>query len=92
VSTIEPKYQRGDKVRLVTGGPSMAISAVHKERDLQQRYGDDFVYENAAGNLAISRKVLSEFRRLNKDCVVWERGERCWRPRETTDAVGRMQD
>ena len=41
---------------------------------------EEFTYINDNGNLAISKAVLKEFRKLTEDLVVWERGERCWRP------------
>lgn len=49
-------------------------------------------YHNAAGNLAIDRKVLAAFKKLMPDDVVWSRGERHWRYRKPYDAPGRMQD
>jgi hypothetical protein len=55
---------------------------------IEQKFGRDFVYENEAGNLAISKKVLAEFRKLTPN-VVWERGERLWRKRERYDPAGR---
>lgn len=54
-----------------------------------QSFGQSFVYENENGNWAISRKVLAEFRKLTEDTVVWERGERCWRRRQSYDTPGR---
>ena len=32
--------------------------------DIQTKFGSDFVYENENGNLAISKKVLNEFKKL----------------------------
>lgn len=57
--------------------------------DIQTNFGDDFVYINDAGNLAISRTVLTAFRKLTEDSVVWERGERFWRRREDYDPEGK---
>ena len=59
--------------------------------EIQTRFGDEFVYTNDNGNLAISREVLREFRKLTADTVVWERGERYWRFRESYDSPGRRQ-
>jgi hypothetical protein len=56
------------------------------------RFGSDCVYENENGNLAIDRKVLSEFRKLTTDDVVWERGERLWRRREDYDPEGQLAE
>lgn len=58
--------------------------------DIQQKFGDEHVYEN--GNMAISRAVLAEFRKLTKDTVVWSRGERFWRFREKYNSDQRQQD
>ena len=58
---------------------------------IQEKFGDDFVYLNDNGNLAISRSVLKEFRLLTGEDFVWERGERCWRFRQQYDQPGRQQ-
>ena len=47
--------------------------------EIESQYGDEFVYINENGNLAVSRNVLSEFRKLTEGKVVWSRGERYWR-------------
>lgn len=60
--------------------------------EISERFGDDFVYTNANGNDAIVASVLKAFRQLSKDSVVWERAERCWRLRQSSDAPGRQQD
>jgi hypothetical protein len=51
----------------------------------------EWIYENEAGNSAISAKVLKEFNKLTGSEVVWERSARQWRPREKGDEPGRMQ-
>lgn len=61
---------------------------VYKIRD---DFGDEFVYINQNGNLAIDRKVLKEFRKLTENEVIWERGERLWRKRESYDPPNRRQ-
>jgi hypothetical protein len=53
--------------------------------EIQKQYGDEYVYPNENGNLAIDRKVLTEFNKLTKDNVVWSRGERYWRFRQDGD-------
>ena len=61
-------------------------------RQILERFGDEHVYHNENGNLAISKKVLKEFRDRTPD-VVWERGGRLWRKRERYDAgTGRQTD
>lgn len=51
-------------------------------RKIRERWGDEYVYNNRNGNLAISKPVLKEFRKLTENSLVWERGERAWRPRK----------
>ena len=47
--------------------------------DIQEKFGDDFVYINENGNLAISKKVLNEFKKLKEqNNIEWYRSERCW--------------
>ena len=53
--------------------------------DIAGKFGDQFTYINENGNPAISRAVLAEFRRLTEPDVVWARGERCWRKRQSYD-------
>jgi len=60
--------------------------------EIASRFGDDFVYTNANGNLAIDRRVLSVFRKLTPENVVWENGERMWRFREPYDPPGRRAE
>lgn len=60
--------------------------------DIEQRFGGEFVVVNDNGNSAIRRDVLSAFRELSGESVVWERGERLWRKRESFDDPGRQQD
>jgi hypothetical protein len=60
--------------------------------EIARTHGKEFVYVNQNGNLAIDRKVLSAFRKLTPQSVVWERGERMWRFREDYDAPGRQTD
>jgi hypothetical protein len=61
--------------------------------EIKQRFGEEFTYINANGNVAISKPVLAAFRRLSGDGVVWSRSERCWRRRAMWDRQpGRQQD
>ena len=76
------------------------LEQITKKRELYQneivyliedKFGSQFVYENEAGNLAISREVLKEFRKLTEKTVVWSRIELCWRIRSADDPkVGRL--
>lgn len=61
--------------------------------EIQEKFGDEFVYINQNGNPAIDRKVLAEFRKLTEGKVVWSRGERYWRFKEDyDDPDSRMTD
>lgn len=78
------------------------FSQINKKRELyhedivyqiEEKFGSKFVYENQAGNLAISREVLKEFRKLTEKTVVWSRIELCWRIRGAGDPkVGRLAE
>lgn len=47
--------------------------------DIQEKFGDEYVYENENRNLAISTKVLKEFKKLKEDNdIEWDRSNRCW--------------
>ncbi|MGO7484071.1 hypothetical protein ACCT28_23005 [Rhizobium ruizarguesonis] len=60
--------------------------------EIRDRFGEDYVYLNQSGNLAISRAVLKEFRKLTEGKLVWERGERAWRPARVDEAGKRSAD
>lgn len=59
---------------------------------IAEKFGDKFTYDNENGNLAIRREVLSTFGRMTAADVVWDRSERAWRWRESSDSAGRQQD
>lgn len=48
-------------------------------RKIKKECGDDFVYKNENGNLAISKKVLKEFKGKTEGLVVWDRGNKSWK-------------
>ena len=50
---------------------------------------DPLLRENADGNLAVGRQVLSEFLSLTETTVVWVQPERYWRWRVPEDEPGR---
>ena len=60
--------------------------------DIRKKFGDGFVYTNENGNLAIARAVLTAFRKLTNETVIWDRSERLWRFREDYDLPGRQQN
>jgi len=47
--------------------------------DIQKKFGEEYVYVNENGNLAISKKVLNEFKKL-KDVngIEWDRSDKSW--------------
>jgi hypothetical protein len=57
-----------------------------------EKFGEKFTYINENGNLAISKKVLAEFKKLSGNTVIWERGSRAWRLRTKHDSPGRQQE
>ncbi|RWK76263.1 hypothetical protein [Mesorhizobium sp.] len=57
---------------------------------LHMSFGDEYVYFNQQGNLAIKAEVLAAFKKLTPD-TVWFRSSRYWRKREAGDLPGRMQ-
>jgi len=59
--------------------------------DISGLFGDIFTTENDSGNLAISKEVLVAFRKLTAENVVWDRNQRLWRKRESSDEPGRQQ-
>ncbi|GAK26289.1 DUF6953 family protein [Serratia liquefaciens] len=64
-------------------------NAVYKIKHL---FGDDFVYKNANGNLSIDKKVLARFKKITADDVIWDRGDKAWRKRNSRDKPGRQQE
>ncbi len=59
---------------------------------IERRFGAEHLYDNANGNLAISKPVLTAFRHITESDVIWIRSERYWRRRERADEEGRQQD
>ncbi len=53
--------------------------------EIQQRFGSDWLYDNENGNPAISRTVLSAFRKLHGGAIEWDRSERAWSASEVSE-------
>jgi hypothetical protein len=53
--------------------------------EIKKTFGEEFVYINENGNLAIDKGILKEFRNLTKNSVVWDRGDFAWRFRKESD-------
>lgn len=62
----------------------------HAVREMEIRFGEEFVYLNDNGNPAIDRRVLAAFRTLTEGEVVWDRSSFVWRKREAWDPPGRQ--
>jgi hypothetical protein len=61
--------------------------------EIESQFGDEYTPLNMkSGNLSIRHDVLVAFRRISKETVVWERGERRWRRRERGDVLSRRQN
>ncbi|MBZ4684018.1 MAG: hypothetical protein PWP46_1644 [Fusobacteriaceae bacterium] len=58
--------------------------------EILEKFGEEFIYYNERGSLAINKNVLKEFRKISPD-VVWERRGKCWRKRDEYDEPGRQQ-
>lgn len=50
---------------------------------------DEFLRENADGNVVLSTSLLSAFQKCNADEVVWVKSGRYWRLRVPEDDIGR---
>lgn len=47
--------------------------------DIENIYGDEFVYQNENGNMAIAKKVLTAFSKLKKEHnIEWDKSEKAW--------------
>ena len=58
--------------------------------EIEEVFGEEYVYSNYNGNMAIDKDVLKAFRKTSPD-VVWNRVERYWRLKdENDDAEGRQ--
>ncbi|EPG6134611.1 hypothetical protein VBQ95_23285 [Klebsiella pneumoniae] len=50
---------------------------------------EEFLIENADGNLSLAKNVLNAFRKLNEKTVVWVKPGKYWRFRVSEDEDGR---
>ena len=58
---------------------------------LEQMYGEAAVYINQYGNLAIKKSVLIAFEEITSKNVVWDKVNKLWRLRESSDSNSRGQ-
>lgn len=59
--------------------------------EINKRFGSRFTSISNSGSPSVSRSVLTAFRKISDDIVIWERGDKKWRKREFYDAPGRQQ-
>lgn len=60
---------------------SRALYQSHVVHEIEWRFGSEHVYTNKNGNLAIDKDVLEKFKEITLGQVMWEPGERYWRPK-----------
>jgi hypothetical protein len=58
---------------------------------INEKFGRRFTTITKSGSPSIKGSVLTAFKKLNEETVVWERGAKKWRKREFYDAPGRDQ-
>ena len=58
---------------------------------INKQFGTGFTTVTNSGSPSISRSVLTAFKKISDDVVIWERGDKKWRKREFYDAPGRQQ-
>lgn len=58
---------------------------------IMDEFGKVYTCLNGNGNRAINKKVLTEFKKISGDKVIWERGSRAWRLRGEYDSPSRQQ-
>jgi hypothetical protein len=58
---------------------------------INKQFGTGFTTVTNSGSPSIKGNVLTAFKKLSEDTVIWERGEKKWRKREFYDAPGREQ-
>lgn len=46
--------------------------------EIELKFGSEWVYENENGNMAISPKVLAEFRKLHGGRIEWDKYDKSW--------------
>ena len=56
--------------------------------EIAKLFGDEYTYTNENGNAAIDKRILTAFRKITGNTVVWERWDFCWRKREAGDTPG----
>jgi len=58
---------------------------------INKQFGSGFTTVTNSGSPSIKSSVLTAFKKISEDSVIWERSEKKWRKREFFDAPGRTQ-
>jgi hypothetical protein len=59
--------------------------------EINKQFGSGFTTITNSGSPSIKGGVLTAFKKISADTVIWERGDKKWRKREFYDAPGREQ-
>ncbi len=59
--------------------------------EINKRFGSNFTSISNSGSPSVGKSVLTAFRKISDDVVIWERSDKKWRKREFYDAPGRQQ-
>ena len=59
--------------------------------EINKRFGRNFTTITSSGSPSIKGSVLTAFKKITDDTIVWSRGDKKWRKREFYDAPGREQ-
>lgn len=58
---------------------------------INKQFGTGFTTVTNSGSPSIKTSVLTAFKKISEQDVIWERGDKKWRKREFYDAPGRQQ-
>src|SRR4051812_42409965 len=59
--------------------------------EINKQFGSGFTTITNSGSPSIKGGVLTAFKKISDNIVIWERGDKRWRKREFYDAPGREQ-
>lgn len=59
--------------------------------EINKQFGRNFTTITSSGSPSIKGSVLTAFKNITDDTIVWSRGDKKWRKREFYDAPGREQ-
>lgn len=95
-----PQEQTSPKQATSADVAQWMLSAIEERGELTQnsafyeinkQFGSGFTTISNSGIPSIKGGVLTAFKKISEDTIVWERGEKKWRKREFYDAPGREQ-